>query len=123
MPVHCRMRAFDRDQIRGGHYGQRSCEPHLKAEHMAAPTNATGVKKALANSEPSTHGTYRTFHDVRFYAAIGTNADIERPIINPSYKRAPLYRQSATRRPRDFKPPNEQWAAMFTARKTQHLCW
>jgi hypothetical protein len=36
------MRAFDRDLIRGGHYGQRSCEPHLKAEHMAAPTsNAT----------------------------------------------------------------------------------
>ena len=24
---------------RGGHYGQRSCEPHLQAEHMAAPTN------------------------------------------------------------------------------------
>jgi hypothetical protein len=24
--------------IRGGHYGQRSSEPHLKAEHMAAPT-------------------------------------------------------------------------------------
>ena len=23
----CRMRAFDRDLIRGGHYGQRSCEP------------------------------------------------------------------------------------------------
>ena len=51
MPVHCRMRAFDRDLIRGGHYGQRSCEPHLKAEHMAAPTNAANVKKALANSE------------------------------------------------------------------------
>jgi hypothetical protein len=33
------MRVFDRDLIRGGHYGQRSCEPHLKAEHMAAPTN------------------------------------------------------------------------------------
>jgi hypothetical protein len=31
------MRVFDRDLIRGGHYGQRSCEPHLKAEHMAAP--------------------------------------------------------------------------------------
>ena len=57
MPVHCRMRGFDRDLIRGGHYGQRSCEPHLKAEHMAAPTNAANVKKALANSEPSTHGT------------------------------------------------------------------
>ena len=57
MPSHCRMRGFDRDLIRGGHYGQRSCEPHLKAEHMAAPTNAANVKKALANSEPSTHGT------------------------------------------------------------------
>ena len=28
------------DQIRGGHYGQRSCEPHQQAEHMAAPTYA-----------------------------------------------------------------------------------
>jgi hypothetical protein len=37
-------------------YGQRSCEPHSKAEHMAAPTNAALVKKVLANSEPSTHG-------------------------------------------------------------------
>ena len=65
MPAHCyRMRAFDRDLIRGGHYGQRSCEPHLKAEHMAAPTNAANVKKALANSEPSTHGTKRTFRPV-----------------------------------------------------------
>jgi hypothetical protein len=35
----------------------RSCELHLKAEHMAAPTNAANLKKALANSEPSTHGT------------------------------------------------------------------
>jgi hypothetical protein len=32
------MRVVDRDLIRGGHYGQWSCEPHLKAEHMAAPT-------------------------------------------------------------------------------------
>ncbi len=29
------MRVFDRDLIRGEHYGQRSCEPHSKAEHMA----------------------------------------------------------------------------------------
>ena len=57
MPSHCRMRVFDRDLIRGGHYGQRSCEPHLKAEHMAAPTKPAYVKKALANLEPSTHGT------------------------------------------------------------------
>ena len=60
MPSHCRMRANDRDLIRGGHYGQRPCVPHLKAEHMAAPTNAAYVKKILANSEPSTHGTKRT---------------------------------------------------------------
>jgi hypothetical protein len=60
VPSHNRMREFDRDLIRGGHYGQRSCEPHLQAEHMAAPTNAAYVKKALANSEPSTHGTFET---------------------------------------------------------------
>jgi hypothetical protein len=59
VPSHSRMRAFDRDLIRGGHYGQRPCEPHLKAEHMAAPTNAANVKKVLVNSEPSTHGTWR----------------------------------------------------------------
>src|SRR6187200_1158652 len=59
------MRANDRDLIRGGHYGQRSCEPHLKAEHMAAPTNTAYVKKVLANSEPSTHGTKQTARDVR----------------------------------------------------------
>jgi len=41
------MRACDRDLIRGGHYGQRSCKPHSKGEHMAAPTNAALVKKAL----------------------------------------------------------------------------
>ena len=40
------MRAFDRDLIRGGHYGQRSCEPHQQAEHMAAPTNAALVTKS-----------------------------------------------------------------------------
>src|SRR2546423_1017603 len=61
------MRAFDRDLIRGGHYGQRSCEPHAKAEHMAAPTNAAFVKKALANSEPSTHGPKRRFAAVQRY--------------------------------------------------------
>jgi hypothetical protein len=50
------MRVIDRDLIRGGHYGQRSCEPRLKAEHTGAPTNSASVKKVLANSEPSTHG-------------------------------------------------------------------
>ena len=71
MPQHRRMRAFGRDLIRGGHYGQRLCEPHLKAEHMAAPTNAASVKKILANSEPSTHGTSRKIAAPRNLVAIG----------------------------------------------------
>ena len=78
MPAHCRMRAIDRDLIRGGHYGQRSCEPHSKAEHMAAPTNAAYVKKALANSEPSTHGTKRTFAAPQHFVRYWTRADIGR---------------------------------------------
>src|SRR5262249_37569593 len=41
------MRAFDRDLIRGAHYGQRSCEPRKKAEHMAAPTKPCYVKILL----------------------------------------------------------------------------
>ena len=72
------MRAFDRDLIRGEHYGQRSCEPHPKAEHMAAPTNAAYLKKDLANSEPSTHGTKPTSIDVAILVAFGGIADIPR---------------------------------------------
>jgi hypothetical protein len=60
VPAHSQMRPFDRDLIRGGHYGQRSCEPHKQAEHMAAPDQACDVKILLANPEPSTHGTKRT---------------------------------------------------------------
>jgi hypothetical protein len=76
VPSHCyRMRVFDRDLIRGGHYGWRSCEPHLKAEHMAAPTHAANVKKALANSEPSTQGTKLPTWDVRATFASGGKAD------------------------------------------------
>jgi len=40
------MRAFDRDLIREGHYGQRSCEPHTKAVHMAAPTRLRRAKSS-----------------------------------------------------------------------------
>ena len=36
------------------------------------------VKKALANSEPSTHGTNRTSSDVRSSVAIGGKADMAR---------------------------------------------
>ena len=38
---------------------------------MAAPTNACDVKKALANPEPSTHGTSETSADERYTAAFG----------------------------------------------------
>ena len=34
---------------------------------MAAPTNAANVKKALANSEPSTHGTKLPFAAAQNY--------------------------------------------------------
>jgi hypothetical protein len=70
------MRPFDRDLICGGHYGQRSSEPHLKAEHMAAPTNAALVKKVLANSEPSTHGPKRTCKKRESTSAFKGKADI-----------------------------------------------
>ena len=58
MPVHCyRMRAFDRDLIRGGHYGQRSCEPHTGRTHGCTDQQLRR-EDFLANSEPSTHGRW-----------------------------------------------------------------
>jgi hypothetical protein len=70
------MRAIDRDLIRAGHYGQRPRVPHEQAEHMAAPTNAANVKKVLANSAPSTHGTKRTCASRQSMSAFGGKADI-----------------------------------------------
>ena len=67
------MRVYDRDLIRGGHYGQRPRVPHLKAEHMAAPTNAAYVKKVLANSEPSTQGGIATVGEERLASNLGFN--------------------------------------------------
>ena len=52
------MRVVGRDLIRGGHYGQRSCEPHQKAEHMAAPTNA--AKREKSSCQP---GAVHTWHE------------------------------------------------------------
>jgi hypothetical protein len=43
---------------------------------MAAPTNAANVKKILANPEPSTHGTFRTWRDVRVESAFGGIAEV-----------------------------------------------
>jgi hypothetical protein len=84
VPSRCRMRPIDRDLIRGGHYGQRPCLPRLKAEHMAAPTNPANVKKALANPEPSTHGTFRKCCDVRFTAVIRGKAGSDTDIVKLS---------------------------------------
>src|SRR3984893_9432550 len=60
------MRGVGRDLIRGGHYGQRSCEPHLKAEHMAAPTNA--AKREKSTCQP---GAVHTWHKTDLTYGIG----------------------------------------------------
>jgi hypothetical protein len=76
------MRHFDRDLIRGEHYGQRPRVPRSKAEHMAAPTNAAYAKKTLANPEPSTHGPKRSRRNVIPASAFGGKADqIGRPFL------------------------------------------
>jgi hypothetical protein len=43
---------------------------------MAAPTNAANVKKALANSEPSTHGTSRHLAAAQQFGRMWSEADI-----------------------------------------------
>ena len=50
---------FDRDLIRGGHYGQRSCELDSKGRTHGGTDQRQNVKIFLANSEPSTHGAER----------------------------------------------------------------
>src|SRR5215831_10832192 len=82
------MRAFDRDLIRGEHYGQRPSVPRSKAEHMAAPTNAAGVKKALANPEPSTHGP-----EPKYALAGGMSAFGSKPDQGSRDRRLPLLTQ------------------------------
>ena len=76
MPLHTRMRVIDRDLIRGGHYGQRSCEPRKQAEHMAATDPGCYVKILLANSEPSTHDPKRTSRGLVPMSAFGGKADV-----------------------------------------------
>jgi hypothetical protein len=48
---------------------------------MAAPTNAAKREKALANPEPSTHGTKRTWRDVQLESAFGCRADMTKPVL------------------------------------------
>jgi hypothetical protein len=56
VPSHHRMRVFDRDLIRGGHYGQRSCEPRKQAEHMAA------TDQPHREENPCQQGAVHTWH-------------------------------------------------------------
>src|SRR6516162_8517634 len=70
------MRGFDRDLIRGGHYGQRSYEPHLKGRTHGCTDQLCDVKILLANSEPSTHGTKRTSRPTQPMSAFGGKADM-----------------------------------------------
>ena len=49
---------------------------------MAAPTNAANVKKTLANSEPSTHGTKRTYSLGAAPSAIEPKAELALRILS-----------------------------------------
>src|SRR6478672_1782969 len=72
------MRAFGRDLIRGGHYGQRSCEPRQQAEHMAAPTNAAKREKSSCQL-----GAVHTWHNAkcRDVAAFGAKAEVRQTSV------------------------------------------
>src|SRR5262249_23948119 len=63
VPSHHRMRACDRDPIRGGHYGQRSCEPREQAEHMAA------TDQLHREENPCQLGAVHTWHNSEVRAA------------------------------------------------------
>jgi hypothetical protein len=43
---------------------------------MAAPTNTADVKKALANSEPSTHGPSRHLAQCKLMSGFGAKAEV-----------------------------------------------
>jgi hypothetical protein len=57
---------------------------------MAAPTNAANVKKVLANSGPSTHGTFETSTDVRYTVAFRGKPDISQR-LGPLWSAASLH--------------------------------
>src|SRR6266404_4682539 len=47
-----------------------------KHPNTAAPTNPANVKKALANSEPSTHGTNRSSRNSHRMSVVGGKAEV-----------------------------------------------
>src|SRR5882757_7000469 len=78
------MRAFGRDLIRGGHYGQRSCEPRQQAEHMAAPTNAAKREESSCQL-----GAVHTWH----------KADLTFTRMNVRFRGKSRHRNSRATRP------------------------
>jgi hypothetical protein len=65
------------------------------------------VKKALANSEPSTHGTKRTWRSCLMMSVHRGKADIanvdhERPCVLPAEQRDPLKKVNPCRRYKRF---------------------
>src|SRR5258705_5845236 len=81
------MRGFDRDLIRGGHYGQRSCEPHLQAEHMAAPTNAAKREESSCQL-----GAVHTWHKTDI-AVVSPNVRFPNTDMNRVRSRDPSARE------------------------------
>ena len=78
------MRGFDRDLIRGGHYGQRSCEPHEKARPSIVvnfrsfttgcnePTLCTAIVADTRYQQgQGMHGSFNRGDTMNFMAAIG----------------------------------------------------
>jgi hypothetical protein len=83
-----------RDLIRGGHYGQRSCERHQQAGHIAAPTSGATSRFSLPiRSRPGR----MLRHPSRF-------------LRNPAY-------QSASPPRRCYSPPDRQMADATNSRK------
>jgi hypothetical protein len=77
VPSHHRMRVFDRDLIRGGHYGQRSCETASEGRTHGCTDQACYVKKVLANPEPSTHGTSRQLVRCSGMSEVGSRSTVD----------------------------------------------
>jgi uncharacterized protein with beta-barrel porin domain len=62
------MRSFDWDLIRGGHYGQRSCDRTQGPNTWLHRPRLQNVKKALANSEPGFGGGKADVFNAAVYA-------------------------------------------------------
>jgi hypothetical protein len=55
----------DGELIRELHQGQRSCGPHYKAEHMAAPDQSVKISTALLPRRRRPHTAFRELHSAQ----------------------------------------------------------